>query len=432
MSGAVSGIRSASCFHLGFWAVAYAYLVQLAFSTAPSPLYVLYARRDHFSSFTITLIYAAYAIGVLASLFFISHLSDYHGRRPHLLAAVALAIVSDIVFLVWTALPGLFVARILCGVAVGLTMSTATAHINELHRAQRPKSSGARAQMVVTAASLGGLALGALLAGLFAQYVPHPLTIPYLVLLGMLVLAGIGIALVPETRPRQRPLPAYHPQRVSVPNDVRRPFFAALMGIFFAYATPAVFIGLAGTFLATVMHEKSLALAGGAIFIVFAVGVALVTATSAWPIRRLLATGVALAIAGLTLVAVAAWLPTPSLAVFLAGGGVIGAAAAALFKGTLGTVVAISPPARLGETLAGYYLSAYIGLSIPAIGVGIALHFLSPRVTLLAFAIAVSAGLLAASRTLLTAHTARGPFPAPEYPEAEEPESLCPEPENAP
>jgi hypothetical protein len=83
---------------------------------------------------------------------------------------------------------------------------------------------------------------------------------------------------------------------------------------------------------------------------------------------------------------------------------VVGGGAAALFKGTLGSIAAISPPDKLGETLAGFFLSGYVGLSVPAIAVGITLQTVSARATLLAFAIAVSAGLLAASRVLLKTH----------------------------
>jgi ABC-type sugar transport system permease subunit len=154
-SSAVSHTWSGPRHRVGFWAVAYAFLVLFAFSTAPRPLYVLYARRDHFSSFMITLIYATYAIGVVASLFFVSHLSDHHGRRPHLLADVAFAVLSDVLFLAWTALPGLFLARILCGISVGLTVSTATAHLNELHQARRPGSSRARRSLVPHGGSAG-------------------------------------------------------------------------------------------------------------------------------------------------------------------------------------------------------------------------------------------------------------------------------------
>jgi MFS family permease len=412
MTSAAADTPSGFRYRFGFWAAGYAFVVLLACSTAPSPLYVLYARRDHFSSFMITLIYAAYAVGVLASLIFAAHLSDVQGRRPHLLAAVAFAVASGALFIAWPALPGLFAARILCGISVGLTMGTATAYLTELHLARRRRSAGGQPQLVATAANLGGLAVGALVTGLLAQYVAHPLAVPYWVLLGALVTAAVMVAAAPETRRRQRPRPAYRPQRMSAPEGARPAFAAALAGIFFAFAGPAVFIGLAGTFLAKVVHDRSLAMAGVSIFVEFAAGVALAAATTRWPARRLLAAGLALEVAGLGLVVVAAWLPTPSLAVFIAGGGVLGAAAAALFKGTLGSLVAISPAGKLGETLAGYFASGYIGLSVPVIGVGIALRSASPRDTLLAFAIAVTAGTVAASPILLKERKSAAATPA--------------------
>jgi hypothetical protein len=402
MTGPVRRLRPAARQRLGYWAVGYAFLVVFMLTSAPSPLYVLYAHRDHFSSFMLTLIYGAYAIGVIGSLFFVSHLSDLHGRRSHLLSAVAFAVFSAIVFLAWPAIPGLFVARVLCGVSVGLTTSTATAYLNESHQARNPGSAGTWPQLTATAANLAGLGLGALLTGLLAEYVSHPLVVPYLVLLGMLVLAQAAVALSPETRTRQRPLPAYRPQRISVPDDARSQFFAALTGIFLSYAGLAIFLGLAGTFLATAVHDRSLATAGATIFVVYAVGVPLLAATSSWPSRRMLAAGAALDIIGLALVVTAAWLPSPSLALFLTGGGVVGAGAAFLFKGTLGSIVAISPADKLGEALAGFFLAGYVGLSLPAIAIGIALQFVTARVTLLAFAIIVTAGILGASRLLLT------------------------------
>jgi predicted MFS family arabinose efflux permease len=385
---------------LGFWAVAYTFVVLLAFSTVPSPLYILYAHRDHFSSFMITVIYATYAIGVIASLFLASHLSDVHGRRPHLLAAVALAIVSDVVFLAWPSLAGLFAGRILCGLSVGLAVSTATAWINELYRVRNPRSSGARSQFTATAANLGGLGLGALAAGLLAQFAGGPLTVPYLVFLGLLLVAGFVTALSPETRQHAGGLPAYRPQRITVPGHARPRFFAALLGAFLAFAVLGMFIGLAGTFLATAVHQTSLALSGETVFIVFGVGVVLLAVTSTWTAQRLITVGVPLTIAGLVLTVLAAWLPSPSLTVFLAGGALIGAGGSAIFKGTIGTVAAIAPVNTLGEALAGLFLAGYAGLSLPVVAIGVALEFLTTRATLLAVAVVVAAGILAAARRL--------------------------------
>ena len=51
----------------GFWVVAFAFLIVMAFATLPSPLYGLYKVRDHLSSFTITVIYAIFAAGTITA-----------------------------------------------------------------------------------------------------------------------------------------------------------------------------------------------------------------------------------------------------------------------------------------------------------------------------------------------------------------------------
>src|SRR3981081_3380785 len=85
----VGPVRSGRIAHGGgFWLVTYAFAVTMAFSSAPAPLYVLYQQRDGFGPFTVTLVFAAYAIGVVASLFLAGHISDWVGRRRILLPAI--------------------------------------------------------------------------------------------------------------------------------------------------------------------------------------------------------------------------------------------------------------------------------------------------------------------------------------------------------
>lgn len=211
--------------------------------------------------------------------------------------------------------------------------------------------------------------------------------------------ARIAVAVAPETRSGQRPLPRYRPQSVSVPAGARPQFFAAATGVFFAFAVPAVVIGLAGTFMAAVVHDHSLAMAGATIGIVFAAAVAVAITTRTWQPKGLLATGVTLNLIGLALLVTATWLTNPSLTLFLIAGAVIGGASAALFKGTLGSAVQVAAPDKLGETVSGYFLSAYLGLSLPAIAVGIALQSFSPRATLLALAIIAAPASLAPPRS---------------------------------
>jgi MFS family permease len=396
-------------YRFSYWATVLAFLSLQAFMTAPSPLYGLYAHRDHFSSLTITLVYAAYSLGVIATLFFAGHLSDQYGRRPFLLAALTLDAVSALVFIAWPALPGLYLARMLCGIAVGLTASTATAYLSELHLAHRRPDRLHRTQLLAGSITLGGLGLGAQAVGLTAQYLPHPLTVPYLVMLGAFGLSAVGILLAAETRPRLDPRPRYRPQRAAVPPEARSEFAAALIGVALAFAVMGMVIGLAGTFLTGVLHHTSTALAGAAIGLVFAAGVAVTTATAAWKTRSVLAASTVLIIIGLALLVVSAWLPHPSLALFLVAAAFIGAGGSTMFKGSLAVIVAISPRSRLAESLAAFFLSGYTGISVPVIAVGIALQKFDTRDALLGFAIVIALGILAAAPFLLAPQARRQP-----------------------
>jgi MFS family permease len=386
---------------LGFWAIAYAYLAVMAFSAAPSPLFAIYRQQEGFSALTITFIYAVFAVGVVVSLFLVGHLSDWHGRRRVLAPAVALSLVSGVVLVSSTHLGLLVVARVLNGLSVGAVTATATAWLAELHAAHRPTASNRRAQVVATAANLGGIGFGPLVAGFLAQYVGHPLVVPYAACIAAMALAVVAILLTPETRELAEPRPRYRPQRVAVPDRARRRYFAAALSVLIAFAAFGVFSALAGTFLAGTLHHPSHALAGATVFAVFASGVVAQSGSADWSLRRLLGAGMTTMVGGLALVVVAAWLPTPSLALFVGGGALTGAGAGALFKGALGTVVAIATEDGRAEALAGLFLGGYIGLAVPIIGLGVTLQFTTPRVGLLGFALALTALAAIAARTLL-------------------------------
>jgi MFS family permease len=294
--------------------VSFAFLAVMAFSAVPSPLYGLYRARDHFSLFMVTVIYAVYAFGVIGALLLAGHLSDWYGRRRLLLPSLGLAIVSASVFLVSKSLAGLLVGRLLNGLAVGIIVSTATAYLIELDAVGRPQASARRAQLTASAIPVGGIGVGPLLAGVLAQWVAHPLTVPYLVLLAALVLGTGGVALSPETREGPKPRPRYRPQRVSVPPDERSRFFAAALSVFMAFATLGLFTGLAAVFLNVTLHRPSHALAGAVLFAIYASAVAAQILTAAWPVTREFEAGMTAMLIGLGLAVLAVWLRSPSLA----------------------------------------------------------------------------------------------------------------------
>ncbi len=183
----------------GFWIVAFVFTITMAFAAAPAPLYVLYQQRDGLSTFTITAIFAAYAAGVVVSLFLAGHVSDRFGRRRLIAPAVLLNVIAALVFLVWPDLPGLLLARFICGLGIGMLTATATAHMTELHSAARPGAGPRRAEVISTAANIGGLGIGPLLTGLMAEYVPMPLYTPFVVFAFLLLIGLLLMAIVPET-----------------------------------------------------------------------------------------------------------------------------------------------------------------------------------------------------------------------------------------
>ena len=134
-----------------------------------------------------------------------------------------------------------------------------------LRRGARAASSE-RAQVVATVANLGRLGLGGLVAGILAQWAGHPLTVPFLVFVGGLLLTGLGLLAAPETRVPRSQRPRHRPQRVSVPRHARGRFFAAATGAAITFAIFGLVTSLAPSFLAGTLDAPSLALAGAGLY----------------------------------------------------------------------------------------------------------------------------------------------------------------------
>ncbi len=169
-----------------FWLLAFVLAATMLGTTLPTPLYGIYQAQWHFSAAMVTVIFAVYAAGVLAALLLAGRSSDQAGRKPVLAVALGASALSTVVFILAPDVAALLAARVVSGLSAGLMTGTATAALTELI----PAAAGRRASLVATAANMGGLGLGPLVAGLFAQYVPHPTTLVFEVYLGVLAAAG--------------------------------------------------------------------------------------------------------------------------------------------------------------------------------------------------------------------------------------------------
>jgi MFS family permease len=94
--GVVSGRLSRGT---SFAAVAAIFVLFMAASGVPSPLYVVYQQEWGFSDTTLTVVFAIYIVGLLGALLTVGALSDHIGRRPVLAAAIALELVALVLFI---------------------------------------------------------------------------------------------------------------------------------------------------------------------------------------------------------------------------------------------------------------------------------------------------------------------------------------------
>jgi MFS family permease len=383
----------------GFWTVAYAFLIVMAAATLPSPLYGLYRVRDDLSAFTITIIYAIFAAGTIITLGRVASIAGRIGRRGVMLAAVATMMVAAGLLAAWKDLPGLLIGRLLTGVAVGLAAGTAITYLIELQLRANPTASVVRARTIGTSITVGALGIGPLIAGCLAQWASRPLTSAYVVFVVLGAVAAVGLATVPETgtpggAATQGRSPGWHRPRLPIP---------AAAATLAAYSAMGLFAGLSGLFLATTLGHPSHALSGATLFLVFSCGVASQLATTDLPASRVLGLGTSSMLVGLALLVISVRLATPSLAIFLISGALIGAGAGAVFKGTTGIVLeAAAPEDRLAMTSA-LLIVLYVGLSVPVIGAGIALdQGASAPNTVLGFAILVGLGVALSGWAMLS------------------------------
>jgi hypothetical protein len=384
----------------GFWVVVYAFLIVMAFATLPSPLYGIYRVRDNLSAFTITVIYAIWAGGTIATLLAVRSIAARIGRRGVMLCAVATMMVAAALLASWKALPGLLVGRLLTGVAVGLVAGTALNYLIELRVRASPNTSITPPRIIGTSVEVGALGVGPLIAGCLAQWVSHPLTVPYVVFIALGAVSLIGLSTAPETgTPTAAATTTQPPSRPS--RTVRLPVPAAAATLS-AFAANGLFAGLSGLFLATTFGKPSHALSGASLFLVFTCGVASQLATNRLAAARVLGLGTASMLIGLVLLVVSVRLSTPSLALFLVAGALIGAGAGAVFKGTTGIVLETSAPENRLAMTSDLLIALFVGLSVPVIGAGIALdRGASAPNTVFGFAILVAVGVSASGWALL-------------------------------
>ena len=329
----------------------------LAASSAPTPLYAVYQGEWGFSPITTTLVFGIYALAVLAALLTVGSLSDHIGRRPVLLTAIGLQAVAMVVLTTAGGVPELMLARVVQGLSTGAAVGAVGAGMLDLDKAK-----GTLANAV---APMTGTATGALVSGLLVQYLPAPTHLVYLAILAVMVVQGIGVALMRETSaPKPGALASLRP-RFGVPRAARGPLLVAAPVLVAVWALAGLYGSVVPAVLRTVLGSDSLLLGGLALFALAISGAVTVLLLRGSAPRRVMLFGTVALIAGvgLTLVSV----DHDSALGFFAGTIVAGAGFGGGFQGAIRTVVPLAAPHERSGLLSTIYVVSYLAMGLPAV-----------------------------------------------------------------
>jgi hypothetical protein len=359
-----------------------------ASGAAPTALYHQYQDSFGLTPFAITIIFAAYVLSLLAALLTVGSLSDFIGRRPAILSALVLNMVSMAMFMTASSEAALIAARALQGFATGLATASLGAAILDNDRGRGPILNSLTAFSGLTAGSLGGAIL--------VTYAPDPLQLVYVVLLALSAVEAFVLWFMPETAEVRAGAIASLRPHVNVPAQARQAMVQVTPVTIASWALGGFYFSLMPA-LVRVATGVTLPVVGGlvvsALTLSGAISVLWLRSTSA---RRILSggtvvlgTGVAVTLAGVHEQLV--WL-------MLVGTLVSGIGFGAAFSGTMRTVLPLANTDERAELLAAIYVEGYLSFSLPAVLTG----FTAPMVglTVAAYAYGAAVILMALASTI--------------------------------
>ena len=366
-----------------------------------TPLYELYRARFALTPFSITVIYAIYALIVIVGLPVFGKISDVYGRKAALVAGLFLALARAMIFACAMNFAMLLLARVIQGVGVGITSGAATAALVELH----PTADRRQAALVATVATVTGSAVGPLFSGVLAEYARWPGQLPF-ILYGMAILPVLlGIARSEQLKPvaTVSPRTAWRPA-----SDHRWPFLLACATAFLAFVVQAVFLSLGPSYLATLLDVHRPLIGGVVAFVLLGASALAQVILRGLAPRAVMPLGVLLLGVGLFAFTFA-WQQHPLffmiMSTLLAGFG-----HGLAFTGSLTLVNIIAPIERRGFVTSILFVAIYAGGGIPILALGIGASRFGIPLALEVYTSVVAIICLALFIVLLTLGETRDPL----------------------
>ena len=375
-------------------AALYATLTAITFSTvagAPTPIYRFYHELLGLTPFTITLIFAVYSFTMIASFLTIARLSDYVGRKPMIAVALGLNAVALLLFFVAESAATLIAARAVQGLATGIALATLGALITD--------TAPQWAATLNSVTAFVGLALGALVSGVFVTFAPWPTHLVYAVLLGVTLGEIVILAWIAETTSRKAGAWSGIRPKLTVPKAAAAPMARLFPLTLSAWALGGFYLSLMPSLMIAATGIRS-PLVGAAVVSALMVsgGLSSYATRALEPGKAVRASAASLAIGiVLTLFAIAAGSPV---------GMVFGTIVAGLgFGASYGASLRVLLPLALSHQRAGllsaYFVESYLAFALPAIAAGLA----APRFGLVTTALFYGSALALSALVTLAVET---------------------------
>jgi MFS family permease len=332
----------------------------LASSAAPTPLYAIYQAQWHFTPITTTIVFGVYALAVLACLLTLGKLSDHVGRRPVLLAALAVHAGSLVIFATATGVPELLSARIVQGLSTGAALGAIGAAMLDMDRELGTFANAVSPGM--------GSATGAILSALAVRFLPDPTHLIYLALIGVLALQAVAIAAMRETvTPAPGALASLRPE-ITLPRDLRAPVLTAVPVLFAVWALAGLYGALGPALVHTLTGSGNVVLGAMSLFVLAASAVVATIALRRAAARTVMLVGIGALITGVAVTVTA--VSVGSVAAFFIGSAIAGVGFGSGFQGGIRTVVPLAAAHQRAGLVSLLYMVSYLGLGVPAVLAG--------------------------------------------------------------
>jgi len=341
-----------------------------ACGAAPTPLYHHYQESLALTAFVLTVIFGAYVLSLLGALLTVGSLSDFIGRRPAILAALALNIVAMVMFIFADSAAALVAARAVQGFATGLAAATLGAAILDIDRGRGP--------MLNSITAFTGLAAGSLGAGALVTYAPDPEQLVYAVLLALSAIEAIVLWFMPETVSSKPGAFASLQPRVIVSARAWHSLIEVTPVTIASWALGGFYFSLMPS-LVRVATGVTLPIVGSLVVAALTLSATVsVLALHSTAARRILAGGIPALVSGVAITLVGA--STQRVSLMLVGTAVSGVGFGAALSGSIRTIMPLADAHERAGLLSAFYVEGYLSFSLPAIVTGLVAPLVGLRI----------------------------------------------------